>query len=73
MHYHGGMCQTIMELNKNKANRGNIPTKSLEAVAKDICSLTDCMNPAILNGVFSEELKEEVWHLFIRKVIIATK
>ena len=54
------MCQTIMELNKNKPNRGNIPTKSLEAVAKDICSLTDCMNPAILNGVFSEELKEGV-------------
>ena len=47
-----------MELNKNKATGGNIPTKSLQTIARDICTpLTDCINSAILNGVFSVELK----------------
>ena len=47
-----------MELNKNKATSGNIPTKSLKTIARDICvSLTDCINSAILNGVFPDELK----------------
>ena len=47
-----------MELNKNKATSGNIPTKSLQTIARDICTpLTDCINSAISNGVFSVELK----------------
>ena len=50
--------QTIMELNKNKATSGNIPTKTLKTIARDICvPLTDCINSAILNGVFPDELK----------------
>ena len=50
--------QTIMELNKNKATKGNIPTKTLKTIARDICfPLTDCINSAILNGVFRDELK----------------
>ena len=50
--------QTIMELNKNKATSGNIPTKTLKAIVQDICvPLTDCINSAILNGVFSDEMK----------------
>ena len=50
--------QTIMELNKNKATSGNIPTKTLKTIARDICvPLTDCINSAILNGVFPGELK----------------
>ena len=54
------MCQTVMELNKNKATSGNIPTKSLKKIVRDTCvPLTDCMNSAILNGVFPYELKEE--------------
>ena len=36
--------QTIMELNKNKATSGNIPTKTLKTIARDICvPLTDCI------------------------------
>ena len=51
-------CQTIIELNKNKATSGNIPTKTLQTIAPDICTpLSDCINSAILNGVFSVELK----------------
>ena len=47
-----------MELNKNKATSGNIPTKTLKTIARDICvPLTDCINSAILNGVFPDELK----------------
>ena len=47
------MYQTIMELNKNKAISGNIPTKALKMIARDICvPLTDFINSAILNGVF---------------------
>ena len=50
--------QTIMELNKNKETSGNIPTKALKTIARDICvHLTDCINSAILYGVFSDELK----------------
>ena len=50
--------QTIMELNKNKATSGNIPTKTLKTIARDICvPLTDCINSAILNGVLPDELK----------------
>ena len=50
--------QTIMELNKNKAASGNIPVKTLKMIARDICvPLTDCINSAILNGVFPDELK----------------
>ena len=47
-----------MELNKNKATSGNIPTKALKMIARHICVLlTDCINSAILNGVFPGELK----------------
>ena len=47
-----------MQLNKNKATSGNIPTKTLKTIARDICvSLTPCINSAIFNGVFSDELK----------------
>ena len=47
-----------MELNKNKAISGNIPAKTLETIAQDICiPLTDCINSAILNGAFPDELK----------------
>ena len=50
--------QTIMELNKNKARGGDIPTKTLKTIARDICfPLTDCINSAILNGVSPDELK----------------
>ena len=50
--------KAIMELNKNKATSGNIPTKTLKTIARDICvPLTDCINSAILNGVFPDELK----------------
>ena len=50
--------QTITELNKNKITIENIPTKTLKTIGRDICvSLTDCINSAILNGVFSDELK----------------
>ena len=50
--------QTITELNKNKVTIENIPTKTLKTIGRDICvSLTDCINSAILNGVFSDELK----------------
>ena len=50
--------QTIMELNKNKATSGNIPTITLKMIARDTCvPLTDCINSAILNGVFPDELK----------------
>ena len=45
--------QTIMELNKNKTASGNTPTKPLKTIAQDICvPLTDCINSAIVNGVF---------------------
>ena len=47
-----------MELNKNRTTSGNIPTKTLQTITRDIFSpLTDCINSAILNGVFSVELK----------------
>ena len=47
-----------MEPNKNKTTSGNIPTKTLKKVARDICvPLTDCINSAILNAVFPDELK----------------
>ena len=47
-----------MELTKNKETSGNIPTKTLKKIARDICvPLTDCINSAILNGVFPNELK----------------
>ena len=50
--------QTIAELNKSKATRGNIPTKALETIARDICiARTDYINSAILNGVFPNKLK----------------
>ena len=50
-----GNVPTVMELNKNKATSGNFPTMSLKAISRDTCvPLTDCMNPAILNGVFSD-------------------
>ena len=50
--------QTIVELNKSKATRGNIPTKALETIARDICiARTDYINSAILNGVFPNKLK----------------
>ena len=41
--------QTVMELNKNNAKSGNIATKALKMIARDICLLlTDCINSAIL-------------------------
>ena len=50
--------QTIMELNRRKVTRGNIPTKTLKTNVWDICvPLTDRINSAILNGVFPDELK----------------
>ena len=50
--------QTIIELNKNKATSGNIPIKALKTITRDICvPLADCINLAILNGVFPDELK----------------
>ena len=50
--------QTIIELNKNKATSGNIPIKALKTIARDICvPLADCINLAILNAVFPDELK----------------
>ena len=50
--------QTIMELNKSKATSGNIPTKTLKTIARDICvPLIDCINLAILNGIFPDELQ----------------
>ena len=53
------MCQAVMELNKNKATSRNIPTKFLKKIARDTCvPLTDCMNSAILTGLFPDELKE---------------
>ena len=52
------MYQTIMELNKNKATSENIPTKALTTIARVICVLlTDCINSATLNGIFSDDLK----------------
>ena len=49
--------QTIMELNKNKATSGNIPTKTLKTIARDISvSLIDGINSAILNDVFPDEI-----------------
>ena len=52
------MGQTITKLNKNKVTSGNIPSKTLQTIARDICSpITDSINSAILNGVFSLELK----------------
>ena len=52
------MGQTITKLNKNKVTSGNIPSKTLQTIARDICSpITDSINSAILNGVFSVELK----------------
>ena len=37
--------QNIMELNENKPTNGNIPTKALKTIARDICvPLTDCIN-----------------------------
>ena len=52
------MGQTITKLNKNKATSGNILTKTMQTIAGDICtSLTDCINSAILDGVFSVSLK----------------
>ena len=50
--------QTIMELNRRKVTRGNIPTKTLKTNVWDMCvPLTDRINSAILNGVFPDELK----------------
>ena len=48
----------MMELNISKATSGNIPTKALKTIAWDICvRLTDCINSAILDGVFPDEWK----------------
>ena len=50
--------QTIIELNKNKATSGNIPTKTLKTIPQDVwVPMTDCINSAILNGLFPDELK----------------
>ena len=47
-----------MELDKNTATTGNIPTKAQKTIARDICVfMTDYINSAILNGVFPDELK----------------
>ena len=47
-----------MKLSKNKEISGYVPTKTIEMIARDICvPLTDCINAAILNGVFPDELK----------------
>ena len=50
--------QIIMELNKNKATSGNIPTKTQKTIARDICvPLTDFVHSAISNGVLPDEIK----------------
>ena len=47
-----------MELDANKSTSGSIPTKILQTLAKEISiPLTDCINTAILNGKFPDELK----------------
>ena len=49
-----------MELNKNKATSENIPTKALTTIARDICvPLSDCINSAVLHGIFPDKLKLE--------------
>ena len=50
--------QTILELDDKKSTSGNIPTKALKVIAREICvPLTDCINSGILNGIFPDELK----------------
>ena len=51
------MYQTIVELSKNEATSGNIPTKTLRTIARDIyVPLADCISSTILN-VFPDKLK----------------
>ena len=46
-------------LDKNKSNSGNIPTGMLKAVREIVCPyLTECINPAIYDCKFPNELKE---------------
>ena len=48
----------IRVLRTNKSTRGNIPIKIIKIISK-VCniSLTDCINSAINNGTFPDELK----------------
>ena len=46
-------------LDKNKSNNGNIPTGMLKATREILCPyLTDCINSAIYDCKFPNELKE---------------
>ena len=46
-------------LDKNKSNSGNIPTGMLKAKRKIVCPyLTDCINSAVYDCNFPNELKE---------------
>ena len=52
------MKQTDL-LDKNKSNRGNIPTGVLKATREIVCPyLTDCINSAVYDCKFPNELKE---------------
>ena len=54
--YHGKRIWNYYD--KDKAISRNIPTKILNTIAQHICiPLTDCINSAISNGVFPNELK----------------
>ena len=47
-----------MELNKNKETSRNISKETLKTIARDICvPLTECINSAILNDFYPNELK----------------
>ena len=46
-------------LDKNKSNSGNVPTGMLQATKERVCPyLTDCINSAVYDCNFSNELKE---------------
>ncbi len=53
------VMRQINSLDKNKSNSGNIPTSLLQETKNIICPyLTDCINSAIFEYKFQDELKE---------------
>ena len=53
------VMRQIEALDKKKSNSGKIPTSVLKATKEDVCPfLTDCINSAIYNCRFPDELKE---------------
>ena len=53
------VMRQIEVLDKNKSNSGKIPTSVLKATKEAVCPfLTDCINSAIYNCRFPDELKE---------------